>query len=309
MVVTGGRGYIGAHVVRALRDTGHDVVIVDKVHGANLQLDILDTSSLAAAFANHRPSVVFHLAATADARAVLNNPVQAILANVAGTASVLEAARQTGVGRVVLASTCWVAAAMRHGEIDETESFLYDGGGHPYTTSKVASELLMHDYQSLFGLPFTILRYGIPYGPGMWPGLVLRSFLDNLAADEPLVIYGDGSATRNFVYVEDLAQAHVLALSDSAENQIFNIEGDRSTTVLELASTVTHIAAKGQIVFVREPSRNGNYEPNHQIISNAKAKQILGWRPNTDLESGVRRTMKWYHDNVAPVLGPKSASL
>src|SRR5262249_42369978 len=146
--------------------------------------DICDVDGMTDNFRGQ--DAVFHLAAMANARDCLADPVRSMQVNAAGTAAILEAARRAKVDRVLLASTVWVFNAADHDSVPESGdgvrllgedvSLLPIGGGHPYTTSKIAAELLCHDFQRLHGLNFTILRYGIPYGPGMWPGLVLRSF-------------------------------------------------------------------------------------------------------------------------------------
>ncbi len=296
VVVTGGSGFIGSHVVRQLRQAGHDVLNVDQNgngEGATA-LDICETAALTETLRVFRAECVFHLAGVADARGALAHPVKAVQINVGGTASVLEASRTCGVKRVILASTCWVANAMGPGALDEGTPFLADGGGHVYTTTKIASELLARDFHKLYGLPFTILRYGIPYGPGMWPGLVLRNFLDRAFADQPLTVYGDGSASRRFVYVEDLARAHVLALHDVAKNQVYNLEGMRFITVKELAELVSKLLGGVEITYMPEPSRVGEFQYFRKIISSNKAYIELGWQPEIDLEEGVRRTIDQY---------------
>ncbi len=296
-VVTGGAGFIGRHVVQALEAAQHEVVVVDLADGAR-RVDICDSAALLEEFKRVGPEVVFHLAGVADARDALNHPVKAVTINVGGTAGVLEAARQTGVKRVILASTCWVANAMGNGLLDEQALFLPEGGGHVYTTTKIASELLAHDFHKLYGLPFTILRYGIPYGPGMWSGLVLKNFLDRAAAKQPLVIFGDGSASRRFVHVEDLARAHVLALQDVATNQIYNLEGMRFVTVRELAELVAKLLGGVEIQYKAEPTRVGEFQYFRKLISGNKAYIDLGWAPQVDLEDGVRRTIDWYRREV-----------
>ena len=297
-VVTGGSGFIGRNVVEALRQAQHEVSVVD-VAGDNHSVDICNSEAVLAEFQRVKPHVVFHLAGVADARDALNHPVKAVTINVAGTASVFEAARQTGVKRVVLASTCWVANAMGTGLLDEHAPFLPEGGGHVYTTSKIACEMLAHDFHKLYGLPFTILRYGIPYGPGMWPGLVLKNFLDRAYAKQPLTIYGDGSASRRFVYVGDLARAHVLALQDVAANQIYNLEGMRFVTVKELAELVSKLTGGVEIQYKEEPTRVGEFTYFRKLISSNKAYIDLGWAPEVDLEEGVRRTVEWYKKEAA----------
>jgi nucleoside-diphosphate-sugar epimerase len=302
-VVTGGCGFIGSHVVAALRELGHEVIVVDCAAGADEQLDICDTQGLQRIFRDNDIDVVFHIAAIADARAVLVEPTRAVQVNIGGTASILEASRHTSVQRVVLASTCWVAGAMRSGSLDEREPFLPSGAGHLYTTTKIASEIIAHDYQALYGIPFTILRYGIPYGPGMWTGLALRSFLDAAAQGRTLTIFGDGNTSRRFIYVNDLAEAHTRALQDAAMNQIYNLEGMRAVTIRELAEAVARLLGGIHIEYREDPGRIGEYKPNSQVISNSKALLELGWQPKTDLEAGLRETILWYHNHVSPLPG------
>lgn len=298
-IVTGSSGFIGSHVVRELKASGHDVLQVDRVGNDARHIDICDAESLMKEFKAYGPSVVFHIAAVADAREALDNPVKAVNVNVGGTASVLEAARLSGMKRVVIASTCWVANAMGPGVLDETQPFLPTGAGHIYTTTKIACEFLAHDFNKLYGLPFTILRYGIPYGPGMWDGLVLKNFLNNAFAGKPLTIFGDGSASRKFVYVDDLARAHVLALQDVAENQVYNLEGMRFVTIKELAERVSKLLGNVEIVYREEPTRIGEFQYFRKVLSNNKAYIELGWEPRIDLEEGIRRTIEWYKKEIA----------
>lgn len=302
-IVTGGCGFIGSHVVRTLRNVGYSVLVVDEVDRADKVIDICNTPALIDAFKEYQPQIVFHIAAIADARKALHNPVSTTQINTAGTASVFEAARQAKAERVILASSCWVAGAMRPGIIDETEPFLPHGAGHIYTTTKIASELIAHDFYALYQLPFTILRYGIPYGPGMWSGLVLHSFLDCVAKNEPLTIFGDGSASRRFLYVQDLADAHLLALNEIAINQVYNLEGVESISIRRLAETVQRFFPIVEILYREEPTRVGEFKHFRQVISSVKAHTELGWRPKVCLEDGIRQTIKWYHETIAPLAG------
>lgn len=297
-LVTGGNGFIGSHVVKALRDAGHIVKVLDLAGPADYVTDICDAAALVRIFKEVKPEIIFHVAAIADARDGLKNPVKTVQINIGGTAAVLEAARQSSIKRVVLSSTCWVANAMGSGILDETASFNPAGGGHVYTTTKIACEMLAHDFYSLYGVNFTILRYGIPYGAGLWQGLVLRNWMDQVSAGKNITIYGDGSATRRFVYVGDLANAHVLALQEAATNQTYNLEGMRAVTVKELAEVFQKVWGPVEIVYQPEPTRVGEFQYLRKIISNAKAFVELGWEPKTDLEDGVRKTVEWYHRDV-----------
>lgn len=307
ILVTGGSGFIGSHVVEALKSAEHNVTNLDiRSNGTQdnyVQGDIRDMESLKVAIEAHGKDAVYHIGAIANARQALEYPVSAVDINIGGTAAVLEAARQVKVKRVFLASTVWVYngvdRTVKPGDtlpkmLDESEKLLPTGAGHFYSTSKIASELLCHDFFKLHGQEFTILRFGIPYGPRMWPGLALRAFMDNVFSDQPIRIFGDGSAVRRFVYVEDLARAHVLALSDVARNQTYNLEGGRDVTIKELAETVVRHVGKGEIEYVVDPSRRGELSMEQIIISNDKAKRDLDWSPSTPLDEGVRRTIDWY---------------
>ena len=297
-LVTGGNGFIGRHVVNKLKEDGHEVIVLDIVGEDAIKVDITDIKSLNDVLKKHKPEYVFHIAAISDARKSLTDPINTVHVNIGGSASVFEASRLNGVKRVILASSCWVANAMQEGTLDESTSFLPHGGGHVYTTSKIASELLAHDFFKLYGLPFTILRYGIPYGPGMWQGLVLRSFLDNAFSNKPLVIHGDGSQSRRFVFIDDLARAHVLSLQDVAENQVYNLEGMRFVSIKELAQLVARLTDNTKIEFRNESQRVGEFKYFRKTISSHKAYIELGWGPRIDLEEGVRRAIQWYKKEI-----------
>jgi len=292
--VTGGAGFIGSHVVDALAAAGHEVTVIDLrlrhrsdvIHRA---VNVLDGAAMIQATAGL--DALFHLAAVADVNDVLRDPVAAVDLNVAGTARVLEAARRNEIGRVNLASTVWVyssAAPPEATEVDESACFSLGAARHIYTSSKLAAEMLCHDYWNMYQLPFTILRYGIPYGPRMRPSLVIPVFVRKALAGEPLTVAGDGSQHRKFVYVEDLARAHVLALHERAANQTYNLDGREKITILRIAETVLRLTGSQRpIEFV--PARGGDYAGTD--VSSEKARVELGWEPQIDFEEGMRRTV------------------
>jgi hypothetical protein len=170
---------------------------------------------------------VFHLAGASDVNEVAADPVGAVRLNVEGTARVLAAARRQRCERVLLASTVWLYGATR-GEGERTEDAPVDlaRAGHVYVSTKIAAELLVHSYREMYGQRFTILRYGIPYGPRMRDVLVVARFVRAALEGEPITIAGTGEQQRNYVYVEDLADAHVRALSPAAADQVLALEGD-----------------------------------------------------------------------------------
>src|SRR5206468_3456047 len=243
VIVTGGSGFIGSHVVDALVEAGHGVTVLDyhvRPHRDDVgyeNVDLMDLSSVLAATrgAEH----IFHLGAVSNVNYAYKYPVYTTTLNVVGTANVLESARINGAARVYLASTAWVYNGCPNGrEVDEAAPFYLDGAGHIYTSTKMAGEMICHNYNQLYRVPFTVLRLGIPYGPRMREELLIPVFIKKALSGEPLTVAGGGGQYRNFVYVRDLADAHVLAMKAEAANQTYNLEGPRKVTVLEVAQGI-----------------------------------------------------------------------
>ncbi|MAJ22859.1 MAG: hypothetical protein CBC24_03320 [Candidatus Pelagibacter sp. TMED64] len=309
IAVTGGNGFIGGHIVDELQNAKHNVFIIDVLQGIKkknnfFKIDINDTKNLEKCFIENKIEYVFHIAAIANARQSIEDPVQTIDINVKGTASVLFASHKAQVKKVILASTVWVFNACekdftksKNITLDETALIKPEGGKHFYTTSKLVSELLCQDFSSLKNLKFTILRYGIPYGPNMWKGLVLRSFVENALGKKPLNIIGDGTAKRRFIHVSDLAKAHLLSLSEKADNQIFNIEGNNDVTIGELANLVAQNIENTSVNFTEDSTRKGELNMDNFEISNLKAKKLLNWEPKIEIKQGVKDYIDWYKSN------------
>jgi UDP-glucose 4-epimerase len=301
VVVTGGSGFIGSHVVDALADAGHQVTVVDhrvRPHRADVSfedVDLMDLSSVLAATkgAEH----IFHLAAISNVNYAYKYPVYSTALNVMGTAHILEAARINGAQRVHLASTVWVYNGAPNGKpADETVPFYLEGAGHIYTSSKMAAEMICHNYSQLYKVPFTILRYGIPYGPRMREELLIPIFIKKALNGEPLTISGKGEQYRNFVYVRDMAEAHVMAMQESAANQTYNLEGTRKVTVLEVAEGIKKIIGDDvKLDFV--PARPGDF--GGKEVTASKARLELNWYPTVSFEEGLKRTVEWFRQKWA----------
>jgi len=296
--VTGGSGFIGSHAVDHLIAAGHEVVVIDhrvKPHRGDVQFEDVDVLNLSAVIqATKGCDHIFHLAAVSNVNYAYKYPVYTVELNITGTANILEAARLNGIQRVFFASTVWVYTGTRgDGLLTEDEPFYLPDAGHIYTSSKIASEMIIHNYRQLYQQPFTILRYGIPYGPRMREQLVIPIFIRKALKGEPITIQGDGSQYRNYVYIDDLAQAHLLALEDRAENQVYNLEGPRRTTIREIAETINKLLG-GKIRIEYVPARPGDYAGKE--VSAEKARRELGWEPRIEFEEGMRRTLAWFRE-------------
>jgi UDP-glucose 4-epimerase len=306
VLVTGGSGFIGSHVVDKLYDAGYEPRIYDLQESPHHEPDSVDTvvgdlfdhETLAAAMEDCE--AVVHLAAYADVGIVAKEPVEAEECNSRGTLAVLEAARATGT-RVVYGSTIWVYGASGDGLIDEDAPLgLPD---HLYTASKLAGEMYCTSYAELYEVPCTILRFGIPYGPRARPAAVIPIFVSKALKGEPLTIAGDGLQTRRFVYVEDLAEGIVAGLQKGVEDRVYNLAGDETVTIRELADVVSDLIDDTEIVHT--PGRNGDF--GGAVISNERAAEELGWRATTPLCEGVRRYLAWLAPERAPAPEPEPA--
>ncbi|HEX2318158.1 MAG TPA: NAD-dependent epimerase/dehydratase family protein [Streptosporangiaceae bacterium] len=292
--VTGGCGFIGSHVVDHLVAAGHEVIVVDKQkrwlnpEASYVIADIFDETVLRDALKGC--DAVFHLAGVADVNEVAADPVSAVRLDVEGAARVLDAARRRRCGRVLLASTVWVYGATA-GTGERTEDAPVDlaRSGHLYVSTKLAAEMVMRSYLEMYDQEFTILRLGVPYGPRMREALVIAKFVQAAQDGEPIMIAGTGEQQRNFVYVEDLAEAHVRALTPAAVNQTIALEGDTSVSVNEIAEAVQHQVR--QVPIRHTDGRAADYEGVSN--SNQRAKDILSWSPSTPLTEGIRRYLAW----------------
>jgi UDP-glucose 4-epimerase len=293
VLVTGGSGFIGSHVVDRLRAAGHQPRIfdtrpspwhdpsdVDTVLGDVRRLDDV-------LWAARGCSAICHLAAAADVARVHAEPADSTELNATGTLTVLEAARQLSTPRVVYASTVWVYSDVDADEVDEETPLRPPA--HLYTAGKLAGELYCRSYGELYGVESTVVRFGIPYGPRARPAAVIPSFVARARAGEPLSIAGSGEQQRSFVYVEDLAEGVVQALSPAGAGRTYNLAGRETVTIRGLAEIVSDQVAPVEIVHTE--GRAGDLRG--ATICSRRAERELGWRATTPLCEGVRRYAEW----------------
>lgn len=294
VLVTGGAGFIGSHVVDKLRDKGVEVRIYDGVLPTYrkdvefYQGSILDLTGLG--FAMNGIDAIFHLAAVADVKDVYNLPYYSESINVRGTLNVLEAARTANVKRIIYGSTTWVYSEAESVNVSETTPL--HAPSHFYTATKLASEYYCQAYSKLYGLEVTVLRYGIPYGPRARDGAVIPIFVKKALNGEPLTLAGDGSQFRKFVYVEDLAEGNALAIKNIAKNKIYNLDGSEKITIRQIAETIKKILGDVKIEYT--PARPGDFSGKE--VSSELAGKELDWRPRTSFEEGLRRYIQWYKE-------------
>jgi len=293
VLVTGGSGFIGSHVVDKLRNKGVGVRVFDMVI-SDYRDDIEFYQGSLLNFEQMRMAVsgvdaIFHLGAMADVKDVFQEPHYSEAINVRGTVNVLEAARLNGsIKRVIYGSTTWVYSGVNELHVDENTPL--HSPSHLYTATKLTGEYYCYSYNELYGLDITILRYGIPYGPRARDGAVVPTLVKKAINGEPLTIYGDGSQFRRFVYVEDLAVGNILALKSIAKNRTYNLDGIERITIKEIVEMVRNIIGNVKIEYA--PARTGDFSGKE--VSSKRAEDELGWIPKISFNEGLKKYIDWY---------------
>ena len=303
-LVTGGAGFIGSNLVDALAERGDEVIVLDDLssgrrenlagafeRGAELiEADIADPAAVAAAFDAHRPEAVFHLAAQIDVRRSVADPAYDLGVNVGGTINLLEQSRLHGTMRMLFAST----GGAIYGEGDGRELPLAESAeclpDAPYGQSKHAAEGYLSLYSRLYGLTTVALRLGNVYGPRQDPhgeAGVVAIFAGLLLGDGTPKVFGDGTQTRDYVFVGDVVSAF-LAAADRDATGTFNVGTGVETSVLELGAEMGEICGR-EFEPELAPPREG--EVQRISIDSAAAHAELGWEPAVDLGGGLRRTI------------------
>jgi len=302
ILVTGGAGFIGSHIVDAFLAAGHSVAIVDNLSTgkrANLnpaarfyETDIRDAAALMDLFADERPTIVCHQAALADVRGSLREPVAYAKTNIIGTLNLLEAARAAGTVRRFLFASTGGAVYGEPEELPATEACL-PRPLDPYGATKLAAEHMLFTYHYNYGLPCTILRYGNVYGPRQDPSGeagVVAIFTGAMLAGRPATISGDGQQSRDFVYVGDVAQANVLAL-DAEIPGGFGIYNIGAGVPVDINTLFDHLAA---LTDYTQGQRHGPAKPGevrHIYLDATRAARELGWQPQVSLSAGLAATV------------------
>jgi UDP-glucose 4-epimerase len=294
VMVTGGAGFIGSHLVDSLINKGHQVVVVDNEsannekfyfnkNAENYKFDILDTEKLKIAM--KKCEFVFHLAAESRLQQSIENPLRAIEVNVGGTLSVLEASKYNDVKGLLFSSTSSIYGLTDILPITEE---INENCLNPYASTKYAAELLIRNYKQLYNLNSCIFRYFNVFGeraPSNGPyALVTGIFKRQKANKEPLTVVGDGQQKRDFIYVGDVANANIMCMEqwDKPELQkadIFNVSSEKETKILDLAKIISN-----DILHI-EPRKG---EAKNNLASSKKLRNLTGWKSTLNIEEWIK---------------------
>ena len=314
-LVTGCAGFIASKVAELLLQDGHAVVGVDSLNDAydprlkqwrlaQLQprknfrfehLDISDRAALEPLFAPHGSeppfAAVVNLAARAGVRPSVTNPWVYYQANCEGTLNLLEMCRRCGVGKFLLASTSSLYG--KHNEVPYREDADTNRPLSPYAASKKAAETLAFTYHHLHGIDISIPRYFTVYGPAGRPDMSVFRFIRRIAEGEPIRVFGDGSQSRDFTFVDDIARGTIAALRPLGY-EIINLGGDREVTLSFVIDEIARLLGKNPAIEYR-PAHPADVPSTRADVS--KAARLLGWKPQVPIEEGLRRCVQWYRDN------------
>jgi UDP-glucose 4-epimerase len=317
ILVTGGAGFIGSHLVEAMVRQGMVVTVLDNFRTGlreNL-VDILDDIELVegsildnevVARVMNGQDLVSHQAAQLEITRAIDDPVEDLITNTVGTLNVLKAAVQFGVPKVVMASSAGV-----YGQavtIPQYEDSHPTNPNWAYGVSKLATEKYASIFEEADGLRVVPLRYGIVYGSREWYGRVLTIFLKRALEGESLVVFGDGDQIRDFVNVADVVDMNLRCLAnDAADNEVFNVSSGQGTTINSLAELVRKVSGR-DVEIIHEELEEGAtskyydrirlpQELRELVQSYEKASRLLGWTPTVDFETGLREEFEWLSEH------------
>jgi UDP-glucose 4-epimerase len=302
ILITGGAGFIGSHLVDRLIKEGHEVVVVDNLSTGKKEnlnpkakfykIDIC-SPKINLVFQKEKPQVVYHLAAQIDVRKSIQNPIQDAKINILGSLNLVQnftKYRERSPVKFIFASSVGVYGEPKLLPIKENHSL---NPIAPYPINKLTIEKYPALYQNQ-GLNFVSLRYSNIYGPrqlSTGEGGVIAIFIDKVLQGERPTIFGSGRQTRDFLYVDDAVEAAARALKYTGPTSVFNVGGDKEITVNSLLNLISKILNK-KTKPIYKPSRQG--EIIHSRIDYSKIKKELGWEPRYDLEKGLERTIEWF---------------
>ena len=311
ILVTGGAGFIGAHVAKKLLELGHDVAIADNLNGYyNPQLkkdhlklmlddagfkyefveaDISRRGQLEAIFKKHKFDAICHLAGQAGVRWSLANPWIYTETNVLGTLNVLELARKYNVKKIILASSSSVYGGNEKMPYEESDPV--DKPVSLYAATKKSAELLAHSYHRLYGLNICVLRFFTAYGPWGRPDMAYFKWADLITSGKSIDVYNNGMMKRDFTYIDDIVDGVIAALERDFDFEIINLGNDRPEELHKLIELLeNNLGFKANINYL--PMQPGDVISTWADIN--KAKKLLNYQPKTSLAVGIGEFVRWY---------------
>lgn len=302
VLVTGGAGFVGSHLVDALVEKGYGVIVVDNLSSGKVsnlnsyalfyEQSVEDEEMMERIFSLHKPEYVFHLAAQASVAVSVREPSRDAKVNILGSLVLLEKSVKYGVKKFIFSST----GGAIYGEevkVFPTPETEIPKPVSPYGIAKLCVEKYLEFFAREYGLKYTSLRYSNVYGPRQDPygeAGVVAIFVERMLKDEPVLIYGDGEYVRDYVYVKDVVEANLLAM-ERGDNEVFNIGTGRGTTVNELFRMLKELTGYRRDP-VYAPPRKGDVRKS--VLDCRKAKEILGWEPKVSLEEGLAMTVEYF---------------
>ena len=299
VLVTGGAGFIGSHIVDELISQGHTVSVVDDLSESSLQnlnpearlfdVSINDPDGLEKAFAEAKPDVVSHHAAQISVRNSMYDPTHDAQVNIIGSLNILQAAVKHDVERIIFASTSAVYAKPNHLPMDETHPLNPES---VYGVSKLSVESFIRLYTDAYGIKHKIFRYGNVFGPRQNPhgeAGVVAIFTGQFLRGEQPTIFGDGTKTRDYVFVSDVVAASIAAMGDAGDNDTYNIARGIGVSDYEMFDSIA-AATDSSMQPKYAPVRPGEAE--HVSLDPAKAQQVLSWHPRVSLPDGIAQVVE-----------------
>ena len=313
VLVTGGAGFIGSHLVERLLGTGRRVVVVDNfcdfydpaIKRRNVELvsadanytlregDIRDQAFMEDVFAAGRFDCVVHLAAMAGVRPSIEQPRLYSDVNVNGTLNVLECCRLSGRPRLVFASSSSVYGV--NTKVPFSEDDRVERAVSPYAATKLANEVMCHTYHHLYGFPVVCLRFFTVYGPRQRPEMAIAKFIRLIHAGDEVPMFGDGTTRRDYTYCDDIVDGIVASMSLDSGYEIINLGNSRTVELRELIGLIAS-ALGNKARIKRLPLQPGDVPITYADI--CKARRLLGYDPNYPIERGIERAVSWYLDQL-----------